>query len=140
MVHVTLSLGISSEYWDIGIPTHTCRHCGAIVWHEERTQKGYNAKNPKFGICCSHGRVVLPHYTEPPQQIYNLFCNNDRRSKNFQANIRSFNSMFSFTSMGGKIKKDINVGGAPPVFVMSGENYHQIGSLLPYDGAQPKFA
>lgn len=79
-------IGVSSEYWDIGIPTHTCRYCGAIVWVEERLQKTYNARNSKFGICCSHGRVTLPHYTEQPQRIYNLFCNNDKRSKYFQAN------------------------------------------------------
>ena len=28
----------------------------------------------------------------------------------------------------------------PPIFVMNGENFHQIGSLLPNPGNQPKFA
>lgn len=48
--------------------------------------------------------------------------------------------MFAFTSMGGKIQREINVGGAPPIFVMNGENYHQIGSLMPLPGDNPKFA
>lgn len=48
--------------------------------------------------------------------------------------------MFAFSSMGGKIQTQLNVGGAPPVFVMNGENYHQIGSLLPMPGETPKFA
>jgi len=55
-------------------------------------------------------------------------------------NIRSFNSMFAFTSIGGNIDKTKNDGKAPPVFVLNGENYHQIGSLLPKPGHQPKFA
>jgi hypothetical protein len=41
--------------------------------------------------------------------------------------------------MGGKINTSQNNGNRPPVFVMNGENYHQIGSLLPLPGEQPKF-
>jgi len=48
--------------------------------------------------------------------------------------------MFAFTSMGGKVDNSMNNGNAPPLFVMNGENYHHIGSLLPMDGNQPKFA
>jgi hypothetical protein len=55
-------------------------------------------------------------------------------------NIRSFNSMFAFTSMGGKIDSSMNSGNAPPTFVLNGENYHRIGSLLPMEGDEPKFA
>lgn len=42
--------------------------------------------------------------------------------------------------MGGRIQREINVGGAPPIFVMNGENYHQIGSLMPLPGDHPRFA
>lgn len=48
--------------------------------------------------------------------------------------------MFAFTSMGDKISKEVNRGGAPSIFVMNDENYHHIGSLLPLPGLQPKFA
>lgn len=48
--------------------------------------------------------------------------------------------MFSFTSMGEKIETSINNGSAPVIFVMSGENYHRIESMLPAQGSQPKFA
>jgi len=47
--------------------------------------------------------------------------------------------MFAFTSMGGRVNNAMNNGNAPPMFVMNGENYHQIGSLLPLTGNQPKF-
>ena len=48
--------------------------------------------------------------------------------------------MFSFTCMGGKIDKSMNVGNGPPVYKLSSQNYHMIGSLLPTPGSSPKFA
>jgi len=48
--------------------------------------------------------------------------------------------MFSFTSIGGKIHSSINDGSGPPQFILNGQNYHRIGSLLPESGNTPKFA
>jgi len=48
--------------------------------------------------------------------------------------------MFSFTSIGGKIDSSMNNGSAPPQFILSGQNYHRIGSLLPEESSNPKFA
>jgi hypothetical protein len=42
--------------------------------------------------------------------------------------------------MRGKNNATINKGKASSTFVMNGENYHQIGSLLPMPEKQPKFA
>ncbi|XP_019167582.1 PREDICTED: uncharacterized protein LOC109163289 [Ipomoea nil] len=42
--------------------------------------------------------------------------------------------------MGGKVDKSINCGNAQPIFRINGQNFHLIGSLLPTDGSQPKFA
>jgi len=36
--------------------------------------------------------------------------------------------MFSFTSIGAKIHSLINDGSIPPQFILSGQNYHRIGS------------
>lgn len=117
-----------------------CQHCNAIMWYEERNEKRYNSAHPKFHLCCSHGRVLLPLYRQPPKRLYDLYHNSDKKSRYFQKNTRSFNTMFAMTSMGGKINRQMNVGGGPPIFVMNGENYHQIGSLLPMPGGSPKFA
>ncbi|XP_057444727.1 uncharacterized protein LOC130736971 [Lotus japonicus] len=48
--------------------------------------------------------------------------------------------MFAFTSIGGKVDCGLNDGRGPPQFVISGQNYHRIGSLLPSEGDNPKFA
>lgn len=69
-----------------------------------------------------------------------LFHKEDKRSKKNLKNIRSFNMMFSFTSMGERIDVSANKGNAPLIFIMNGENYHRIGSLLPLPGNHPKFA
>jgi hypothetical protein len=48
--------------------------------------------------------------------------------------------MFSFTSFGGEVVTRANDGRGPPNFVISGQNYHRIGSLIPNEGQRPKFA
>ncbi|OIT18832.1 hypothetical protein A4A49_60773, partial [Nicotiana attenuata] len=42
--------------------------------------------------------------------------------------------------MGGKVDASINQTKGPRTFKLSGQNYHQIGSLLPPEGSTPKFA
>ena len=48
--------------------------------------------------------------------------------------------MFAFTSMGGKIVDVNSRGGGPYSYVLSGMNHHNIGSLLPPNGAAPVFS
>ncbi|KAL7145491.1 hypothetical protein ABFS83_07G088000 [Erythranthe nasuta] len=48
--------------------------------------------------------------------------------------------MFSFTSLGGKVQTSINNGSGPYTFLLHGQNYHLLGSLLPEEGTRPKFA
>ncbi|XP_057455304.1 uncharacterized protein LOC130746629 isoform X2 [Lotus japonicus] len=86
------------------------------------------------------GKVVLPFLSKPPLLLYNLVHGIDLRSKHFKDNIRAYNSMFAFTSIGGKVESAVNNGGGPPQFVLSGQNYHRIGTLLPDSGSAPKFA
>jgi hypothetical protein len=54
-------------------------------------------------------------------------------------NIRQYNCLFSFTSMGANIDRSMNDGHGPPVFKICGQVHHRIGSLLPPDGSPPKF-
>jgi hypothetical protein len=63
-----------------------------------------------------------------------------QRSKNFKAQIRSYNSMFAMTSMGGNVDNRINDGRGPYIFRLNGQNHHRIGTLLPGDGLNPRFA
>jgi len=49
-------------------------------------------------------------------------------------NKRTYNSMMSFTSIGASIDHSIMDRSGPYTFHRSGENYCQIGSLLPSKG------
>ncbi|XP_076907478.1 uncharacterized protein LOC143563946 [Bidens hawaiensis] len=82
--------------------------------------------------------MALLSYWDPEYE--ELFKSNNSKSKFFLKNISRYKSMFSFTSMGGKVDSSINKGKAPYVFKMSGQNYHAISSLLPKDGTKPKFS
>jgi hypothetical protein len=109
------------------------------MWYEERVKHGPKT-NPRFSLCCSQGDIEILPYKRLPEPLHNLYHGRDKRSKYFIDNIRSFNSMFAFTSMGGNIDTSRNDGNAPPTFVLNGENYHHIASLLPLPGKPPKFA
>ncbi|KAH9611760.1 hypothetical protein KSS87_009024 [Heliosperma pusillum] len=126
-------------YWDIGDPDYECEKCHAQMWFEERIGKGRGTRRPYFSLCCSDGKVVLPYLDQPPEILKSLLSRKHRLSKHFMENIRSYNSMFSFTSMGGKIDHSINQGRGPYTFRMGGQNVHRIGSLLPSAQATPKF-
>jgi hypothetical protein len=111
-----------------------------MLWYEERLNSNKQSKNPRFGICCQNGKISLPAKKEPPRFLDRLLNGDDKVSKKFRENIRSYNSMFAFTSTGGIVDKNINNGHAPYVFRMHGQNYHHIGTLLPEEGTRPRWA
>jgi len=61
----------------------------------------------KFSICCQKEKVQLPFLQRPPELLNNLLNGEDPRSKHFLDNITTYNSMFSFNSIGGKIGSSI---------------------------------
>ncbi|KAL4559822.1 hypothetical protein LXL04_031968 [Taraxacum kok-saghyz] len=130
------------EYWDCGDATRICHHCTAMVWYEERTVKHYAPRIPKFSICCSDGKIKVPLLTDAPQPLLSLMdYRGGRRSKVFRKYIKALNSMFCFTSTGGKLNDNFNAGGGPYTFRLSGHNYHRIGTLLPtHADGRPRFA
>ncbi|XP_057432073.1 uncharacterized protein LOC130724815 [Lotus japonicus] len=125
---------------DFGDMDRCCHHCGALFWYAERLAKSKQSTNPKYSKCCLQGKIDLPFFQSPPDLLANLLSGVDPRSRHFFEHIRTYNSMFAFTSLGGKVDANMNDGGGPPQFVISGQNYHRIGSLLPIEGQKPKFA
>ncbi|CAH9063416.1 unnamed protein product [Cuscuta europaea] len=127
-------------YHDIGSMDHTCQFCYSKMWYGERLSPKVNTNSPKFSMCCQQGRVLLPSLQQPPDFLIELFKGSDRRSTKFLNNIRAYNMMFAFTSLGGKVQKELNNSGGPYVYRMHGQNYHLMGSLLPVDSSKPKFS
>lgn len=111
-----------------------------MVWYGERAEKHLTPVSPNVSMCCMKGNITIPYMLEPPVLIRNLFMGIEPRSNHFLSHVRSYNNMFAFTSLGGKIEFSGNDGRGPPQFVISGQNYHRMGSLIPDDGIRPKFA
>ncbi|XP_056848336.1 uncharacterized protein LOC130511115 [Raphanus sativus] len=110
-----------------------------MMWYGERLNKRRNAKNPTFSLCCMQGQVQLPLLKEPPSVLKQLIEGDDSESKHFQKNMRPYNMIFSFTSLGGKVERSVKKGKGPPMLVLQGENYHLMGSLAPNSDNRAKF-
>ena len=120
--------------WSFESRVTICSHCRAIMWLEERIRDS-SMSRPMFNLCCHGGNVMLPLLPNTPE-----FLQNQCLQSRFKEKIRTYNSMLSFTSMGGKIDHSILDGRGPYHFRISGTNFHRIGSLLPAPGDMPKFA
>lgn len=93
-----------------------CESCHAFMWYNERAEKQKRSAKLLFSLCCMKGKISLPKSKDPPSTLSELIFNQEPISKHFQEQIRSYNMMFSFTSLGGKIVTSINFGAAPILF------------------------
>ncbi|XP_010419309.1 PREDICTED: uncharacterized protein LOC104705014 [Camelina sativa] len=118
----------------VGNTLVNCRYCDALMWQAESQRKTRDITKLSFSICCHAGRVSLPKMKETPPYLDKLL-----KDANFLQHIRTFNSLFAFTSMGAKVDESINRRPGPYCYRVHGKNYHRLGSLLPIDGESPKF-
>ena len=104
-------LSTKTSYY--GPPAHECQHCGAQFWYQERVKRSHpgDAAAIRFHLCCRGGKVSLPLQKDPPSFLDGLLSP-DRGvlSKHFIKSIRTYNSMFAFTSLGAKIDTGVNKG------------------------------
>uniref|UniRef100_A0A803PIA8 ATP-dependent DNA helicase n=1 Tax=Cannabis sativa TaxID=3483 RepID=A0A803PIA8_CANSA len=117
--------------------------------HESKKEKLIGQQHGILDLLLTHANIVMPFYGRvqipllkeaPPFLKYLLQDDSGQKGVKFRKNIRTYNSMFAFTSMGGRIDRSINQSKGPYVFRINGQNYHHIGSLLPEDGRRPQFA
>ncbi|GKD94931.1 hypothetical protein Tco_1374768 [Tanacetum coccineum] len=128
-------------YIDHGDPTFECPTYGALLWYTESIRGATNTSSDSYSLCCGRGKVRLTNEVrEPPPLLKALITKTHPKSASFIDNIMRYNSMFSFTSMGGKQDNSVNVGRGPYCYRLHGENYHLAGSLLPQVGKPAKFA
>ena len=109
------------------------------MWNEERNIKSSKNSTPMFSVCCQDGQVQLPPERPPPAYLASLLHGGEK-TEHFRLNIWAYNSIFQFTSLGGKIDRRLNNDGGPYCFKLCGQNYHTIGSLKPKEGETTKFA
>ena len=122
---------IHSGTANIGDMNNECPFCGAMMFRGERSPQG------SYGLCCNHGRVVLPSLQEPPARLLELF--NSRRSgpyKNFWDNIRRYNSAISLGSINANV---FNFRDGPPTYRVNGIMSHRIGPIHAETGQPARF-
>lgn len=107
--------------------------CRALVWEAESTDRSSNGQQ-LFTICCQKGRVLLPRMKSTPDELAELL-----RNPHFKENIRVYNSIMAFSSIGAKVDHSIINRSGPFTFRIHGQNHHKIGPLLPDEGKPPKF-
>ncbi|GKB44480.1 hypothetical protein Tco_0889422 [Tanacetum coccineum] len=110
------------------------------MWYKEREEKSKTTISLTFLLCYQGGKVLLPIFKGTPPPLNNLLNYNHPATSKFGDQIRVYNGMFYFTSFGAKIDHSINTGRPPYTFRINGQNYHRMGSLLPKEGVQVKFA
>ncbi|KAK1357534.1 hypothetical protein POM88_050790 [Heracleum sosnowskyi] len=126
------------EYASLGAPNVQCEKCEACMWKEERTNKNVRRGRPEFSLCCAKGEIQLPKEKPIPSYMWQLY-NDSKKGPRFKEGIRLYNSLFAFTSTGGRVDHSINCGGAPYIYRLNGQNHHLFGSLIPDSGEDPKF-
>ena len=100
--------------------TASCVHCGAMRFQYEP---------PTF--CCYKGQIKLASVHVPDELRY-LFTSTSEEAKEFQKNIRAYNSIFSFTSLGVKLDKGLaSANRGIYTFRAQGQIYHDLPSLIP---------
>ena len=115
----------------IGDMNNECPHCGAMMFRGERSPQG------SYGLCCNHGRVVLPSLQQPPARLLELF--DSRRSgpyRHFWDKIRRYNSAISLGSINANV---LSFNDGPPTYRVNGIMSHRIGPIHPETGQPARF-
>jgi hypothetical protein len=104
-------------------------------------------RNPRFGMCCLSGKIVLPPLHPVPPELLHLLIDQDDIGKSFCDHIHTYNNALAMTSIGRKVDESVNNGEeavndgvGPYVFKLHGELSHRAGSLLPPEGEAPVYA
>ncbi|XP_040361628.1 uncharacterized protein LOC112203018 [Rosa chinensis] len=114
--------GLIVTYQDLGDNIYICNYCNAYFWSEESLKQQSANAQPIYTNCCGKGKVKLERAKPTPSFLEKLLDpNNGLESRLFRENIRVYNSMFSFTSMGATIDHKINAGSGPYIFKISGQ-------------------
>lgn len=108
-----------SGYMNLRKPDRVCPYCKSIMWNEERNNKSTKNSVATLSICCHNRQVQLPPVKPTPSFLAELLSGGPR-TNHYKKKIRIYNSLFAFTSIGGKIDNSINRGRAPYTFKLDG--------------------
>jgi len=111
----------------LGSPDYVCKHCEAVFWYQERIKSDscYRQNKITYNSCCKGGKIKIPPHRPRPEPLASLAkYDGGPMSNKFMRNIRQYNCLFAFTSMGANIDRTINDGRGPPIFKIHGQVHH----------------
>ena len=110
----------------IGEMVFECGHCGALKFKKETSS-----------LCCLNGKVVLPQFPDPPQELRKLWFEEIPEAKVFLNHTRVINNAVCLSSLAVREKTFDRFS---PSVIFQGRVVQQMGSLQVEPGAQPCFA
>jgi hypothetical protein len=111
--------------------------CGNV---DQRTISKVEQQEPTIFSVLRDGKVVLSSLLATPQELEVFLTSKESSVVKFRDQIRMYNSVLAFTSLGAKVDESVTGGVGLYSFHIQGEFYHKIGSLCPAKGQRPQFA
>ncbi|KAL8121947.1 hypothetical protein AgCh_018613 [Apium graveolens] len=103
--------------------------------NHDSVPKGYASLGPPTEYCRKCNAIMWKKERANEQ----VKKGTPKKRNSFLRNIRLYNAIFSFTSIGGKVDHSINRGKTPYVYRLNGQNHHVFGYLIPNEGDDLKF-
>ena len=108
----------------IGGMDKVCEECGALKFKKETGT-----------TCCNNGKVKLPPFPKPPDEISRLWHDQSTKGKLFRKNARHINNAVCISS----IQINERNMGFQPTVVFQGRLQHRVGPLQAEEGETPRF-
>jgi hypothetical protein len=90
-------------------------------------------------MCCIGGNVSFSIVNAPPE-LLQLFLDHSAEGNHFRQNIRCYNHVLSFTSIGVHVDETIlATGRGIYTFRAQGSFNHNIGGFYPNEGSRPRY-
>ena len=122
-----------TEVFTTGPMQVKCQYCHALHFANERPQDG------KFKSCCHKGKIKMPARPVYPEFLRNLLSNLENPDhRHFLKNIRSYNSMMSFASLGAPVLQQVP-GRGPAIIRIQGQIYHLASHMDTIDGTHKRY-
>ena len=110
----------------IGEMKHECHYCGALKFKSETSS-----------LCCLDGKIALPHFPQPPEEMKKLWLQQVPEAKVFLQHTRVINNAICLSSVvvTEKVMPNFN-----PSVIFQGRVNQLMGPLQAQDGVRARFA
>ncbi len=107
---------------------------------DQRTIGKVELQQPIIFSVLREWQNLLPSLPATSQELEVLLTSKESSAVKFRDQIRMYNSVLAFTSLGAKVDESVTRGPRLYSFRIQGELYHKIGSLCLVEGQRPQFA